>query len=110
MIGFTLDGVEGKEPGIQTSGHPRHSTAAVDAFEEVKVYTTGTPAEFGHSAGGQKSVVFKSGTNQLHGLAEDQYIGKTLIHRSYLEQTARRIRSPITKSPACQRPPDPAEV
>jgi hypothetical protein len=32
------------------------------------------------------SVVFKSGTNQFHGSGEDRYIGKSMIHRSYLEQ------------------------
>ncbi|HYW47374.1 MAG TPA: TonB-dependent receptor [Bryobacteraceae bacterium] len=88
MIGFTLDGVEGKEPGIQSyGGTDTQLSAAVDAFEEVKVYTTGTPAEIGHSAGGLEAVIYRSGTNQLHGSAEDQYIDKVLIHRSVLEQT-----------------------
>jgi len=88
MIGFTLDGIEAKEPGIQSyGGTDTQLSGAVDAFQEVKVYTTGTPAEFGHSAGGLESVIYRSGTNQFHGSAEDQYINKVLIHRSYLEQT-----------------------
>ena len=54
MIGFTIDGIEGKEPGIQSfGGTDTQISTTADAFEEVKVYTTGTPAEFGHSAGGQ---------------------------------------------------------
>ena len=44
---------------------------------------------FGHSAGGLLSTVFKSGTNQWHGSAEDRYIKKELIHRTYLEQLPR---------------------
>lgn len=87
MIGYTLDGVSGKEPGIQTfGGTDSHASTTQDAFQEVKVYTTGTPAEFGHSAGGLMSVVFRSGTNQLHGSLEDRYLNKEMIHRSYLEQ------------------------
>lgn len=88
MIGYTLDGVEGKEPGIQTyEATSGILSGAVDAFEEVKVYTTGTPAEVGHSAGGLQAVTYRSGTNDLHGSAEDQYIGKELIHRSAAEPT-----------------------
>ena len=91
MIGFTLDGIEAKEPGIQSyGGTDTQLSGAVDAFQEVKVYTTGTPAEVGHSAGGLEAVAYRSGTNQFHGSAEDQYIGKALIHRSVLEQ----VRSP----------------
>src|SRR5262249_51413693 len=60
-----------------------------DAFEEVKLYTTGTPAEVGHSSGGQLSIVFRSGTNNFHGSAEDRYINKAMIHRNYLEQLPR---------------------
>ncbi|MGH9665728.1 MAG: carboxypeptidase-like regulatory domain-containing protein, partial [Bryobacteraceae bacterium] len=88
MIGFTLDGVEAKEPGIQSyGGTDTQLSGAVDAFQEIKVYTTGMPAEVGHSAGGLEAVTYRSGTNQFHGSVEDQYIGKDLIHRSVLEQT-----------------------
>ena len=87
-IGFTLDGVEAKEPGIQSyGGTDTQLSGAVDAFQEVKVYTTGTPAEVGHSAGGLEAVTYRSGTNQFHASGEDQYIGKDQIHRSVLEQT-----------------------
>ncbi len=87
MIGFVVDGVNGKEPGIQSfGGTDTQLSTTADAFEEVKVYTSGTPAEFGHSAGGMMSAVFKSGTNQLHAMGEDRYIGKEMVHRSILEQ------------------------
>jgi len=88
MIGFTLDGIGAKEPGIQSyGGTDTQLSGAVDAFQEVKVYTTGTPAEFGHSAGGLESVSTARAPTSFHGSAEDQYIDKVLIHRSYLEQT-----------------------
>jgi hypothetical protein len=89
-MGYTVDGINGKEPGIgATNGTDAQISTTQDAFEEVKLYTTGAPAELGHSAGGLLSIVFKSGTNQLHGSFEDRYINKSMIHRSYLEQLPR---------------------
>src|SRR5262245_28556976 len=89
-MGYTVDGINGKEPGIgATNGTDAQISTTQDAFQEVKLYTTGAPAELGHSAGGLMSIVFKSGTNQLHGSAEDRFIGRPMIHRSYLEQLDR---------------------
>ena len=89
-LGYTMDGIGGKEParGLISSTNAVTSTT-IDALQEVKLYTTGMPAEFGHSAGGMLSTVFKSGTNQIHGSAEDRYIAKPLIHRNYVEQLPR---------------------
>jgi hypothetical protein len=89
-MGYTVDGINGKEPGIgNTNGTDAQISTTQDAFEEVKLYTTGVPAEHGHSAGGMLSIVFKSGGNQLHGSAENRFIGKSMIHRNYLEQLPR---------------------
>ena len=89
-MGYTVDGINGKEPGIgNTNGTDAQISTTQDAFEEVKLYTTGAPAELGHSAGGLMSIVFKSGTNQLHGSVEERYIDKAMIHRAYLEQLPR---------------------
>jgi len=89
-IGYQIDGVNGKEPGIGNVGGPNDQMSPTqDAFEEVKIHTTGMPAEYGHSAGGLMSMVMKSGTNQLHGALENRYINKNMVHRTYLEQLAR---------------------
>lgn len=89
-IGYTLDGVSGKEPVRAMIGSTNQVTSTtIDALQEVKLWTTGMPAEFGHSAGGLLSGVFKSGTNQLHGSAEDRYINRIMIHRTRLERLAR---------------------
>ena len=89
-MGYTLDGVGGKEPvrGMVATTNAVLSPS-IDSFQEVKLFTTGMPAEIGHAAGGLLQAVFKSGTNQLHGSAEDRYIQKVLIHRNYLEQLPR---------------------
>ena len=89
-IGYQVDGVNGKEPGIGNLGGPNEQVSPTqDAFEEVKIHTTGMPAEYGHSSGGLMSMVMRSGTNQLHGAFENRYINKNMIHRNYLEQLAR---------------------
>src|SRR3954447_761765 len=89
-IGYTLDGVSGKEPVRSMIGSTNQVTStSIDALQEVKLFTTGMPAEYGHSAGGLLSTVFKSGTNQFHGSLEDRYINKVLVHRTYLEQLPR---------------------
>jgi hypothetical protein len=89
-MGYTLDGVGGKEPvrGMVATTNAVTSPS-IDSFQEVKLFTTGMPAEMGHAAGGLLQAVFKSGTNQVHGSAEDRYIQKALIHRNYLEQLPR---------------------
>ena len=72
-MGYTVDGINGKEPGIgATNGTDGQISTTQDAFEEVKLYTTGAPAELGHSSGGLLSIVFRSGTNQFHGSVEDR--------------------------------------
>lgn len=93
-IGYSMDGVSGKEPAVgQVNDYQRSMIASLDSIQEFKMWTNGTPAEFGHSSGGLLSVVFKSGTNALHGTFEDRYTSGVLRHRHYLEQS--RITSPF---------------
>ncbi|MDW8354894.1 MAG: carboxypeptidase regulatory-like domain-containing protein [Bryobacterales bacterium] len=89
-MGYTLDGVSGKEPVRGPVGATNQVVSTtIDAFQEVKVWTTGMPAEFGHAAGGLMSIVYKSGTNEFHGALEDRYIHRALIHRHRLERLPR---------------------
>ncbi|MBL8223520.1 MAG: carboxypeptidase regulatory-like domain-containing protein, partial [Bryobacterales bacterium] len=44
-------------------------TGTLDMIQEFKMWTTGLPAEFGHSSGGVLSAVYKSGTNEFHASA-----------------------------------------
>ena len=78
-IGASMDGVSAKSPytGMvnQVDGVVQGS---MDAMEEVKVLTTGASAEYGHSAGGSMKMVYKSGTNQLHGSFDDRYLNGKL--------------------------------
>ncbi len=89
-LGFNLDGMSAKEPAL---GNPNSQetvvTSTLDMIQEFKMYTTGLPAEFGHSSGGQLSGVFKSGTNQFHGSLEDRYLNGSLVHRQFFDQLKR---------------------
>ena len=82
-IGASLDGVTSKSPytGVvnQVDGVVQGS---MDAMEEVKVLTTGVSAEYGHTAGGSMKMVYKSGTNSLHGSFDDRYLPGNWTHRS----------------------------
>ena len=52
-------------------------------MQEVKVLTTALPAEYGHSGGGIMNISYKGGTNDFHGLAEERYVSKKMIHRAW---------------------------
>jgi len=82
-IGYQADGIPATEPvrsGVATN---RILSSTNNAVEEVKMVTTVLPADSGHSAGGMLSITYKSGTNDLHGEAEDRYMNNALLHRAY---------------------------
>ncbi|MBM3764595.1 MAG: hypothetical protein FJW32_04310 [Acidobacteria bacterium] len=94
-IGFQMDGVVAKSPytGVvnQVDGVTQGST---DAMEEVKVLTTGTSAEYGHTGGGSMRMVYKTGTNQLHASFEDRYLNGKWVHRNFITQNPLPAQAP----------------
>ncbi len=80
---MTTDGALATNPGEGTVGTARQVTTAEVNMEEVKVLTTALPAEYGHSGGGVMNITYKSGANQFHGLAEERYVSKQMIHRAW---------------------------
>jgi Carboxypeptidase regulatory-like domain/TonB-dependent Receptor Plug Domain len=56
---------------------------SVDAVQEFKVQTSGYSAEFGLSGGGIINVIYKSGTNDLHGSAYDFLRNSVLDSNSF---------------------------
>ena len=86
-IGFSMDGIAAKSPMTGTVNQVDGVTqGSTDAMEEVRVLTTGTSAEYGHSAGGSMKMVYKTGTNQLHASFEDRYLNGKWVHRNYITQ------------------------
>jgi outer membrane receptor protein involved in Fe transport len=63
---FTVDGVDDNNLGVTGN----NSTVIPDAVAEFALTTNQFSAEYGHSAGGQFSLVTKTGTNNWHGSGE----------------------------------------
>ncbi len=82
---FNTDGVSGNVPGEGVVATARQLTTVEHDMQEVKILTTALPAEYGHSGGGIMNIAFKGGTNQFHGLAEERYVSKPMIHRAWEE-------------------------
>lgn len=72
-----------------------------NSVEEVKVLTTALPAEYGHSAGGVISVVKKTGTNELHGMAAEFGRTRRMQHRLFFDKY--RNSQPRPSSPNGQQ-------
>jgi hypothetical protein len=80
---MTTDGVSATNPGEGTVATARNITTAEHDMQEIKVLTTALPAEYGHSGGGIMNISYKGGTNAFHGLAEERYVSKKMIHRPW---------------------------
>src|SRR3984893_3534905 len=63
---FTIDGVDDNNLGVTGP----NSTVIPDSVAEFSLITNQFSAEYGHSAGGQFSLVTKTGTNNWHGSGE----------------------------------------
>jgi hypothetical protein len=63
---FSVDGVDDNNLGVTGN----NSTVIPDAVAEFNLTTNQFSAEYGHSAGGQFSLVTKTGTNNWHGSGE----------------------------------------
>ena len=63
---FNVDGVDDNNLGVTGN----NSTVIPDAVAEFALQTNQFSAEYGHSAGGQFSLITKTGTNKLHGSGE----------------------------------------
>src|SRR5205807_9074195 len=63
---FTVDGVDDNNLGVTGN----NSTVIPDAVAEFNLQTNQFSAEYGHSSGGQFTLVTKTGTNNWHGSGE----------------------------------------
>ena len=59
-----------------------------DAIQEIRIQTHNFSAEYGHTAGGQISIVTKSGANAFHGTAWEFHRNSALNTRSYFLKRA----------------------
>src|SRR5438309_2703850 len=80
---FLLDGIYNGDPKLNTFG----VIPPVDAIQEFELETSTYDASFGRNAGGQVSVVLKSGSNALHGSAWEFFRNGALDARNFFAQT-----------------------
>jgi hypothetical protein len=59
-----------------------------EAVKEFKVLTTDFTAEYGEQSGGTVNILFKSGTNQMHGSAYEYYRNAVFDARNFFDQTS----------------------
>ena len=59
-----------------------------DAIQEIRIQTHNFSAEYGHTAGGQISIVTKSGSNAFHGTAWEFHRNSALNTKSYFLKLA----------------------
>ncbi len=89
LVSYNIDGAAIKQSVRTAIGTTTTAiTPPVDSIAEAQVWSTGIPAEMGHTAGGAYQMVLRSGTNQLHFSAEERYIPKDFLHRSYFQQAS----------------------
>ncbi len=71
---FRIEGQDASNTG--TPGVPAQTQPSVDAIEEVAIQTSNYAAEYGQVGGGMFNVTMRSGTNQLHGTAYENFVNE----------------------------------
>ena len=72
--GFRIEGQDASNtgtPGVQAQTQP-----SVDAIQEVAIQTSNYAAEYGQVGGGMFNVTMKSGSNQFHGTAYENFVNE----------------------------------
>jgi len=69
---------------------------SVEAVAEVQVAKGILPAEYGGVVGGQINFITRSGTNQFHGSAFENYQDEAFFARdTFLPSTSRKPEGPV---------------
>ncbi|BCS32070.1 hypothetical protein TBR22_A12750 [Luteitalea sp. TBR-22] len=87
MMDTVIDGVTASFPTV--NGFTGISVfPSVDAIQEFKVMGANYPAEYGRSLGSVLNVVYKSGSNDLHGSAYEFFRDSSLDENNYFAEKA----------------------
>ncbi|MBV8817492.1 MAG: carboxypeptidase regulatory-like domain-containing protein, partial [Acidobacteriaceae bacterium] len=88
---FLLDGVDNNQPSDNLTAYQPN----LDAIEEFKLITNNASAEFGNFQGGIINVVIKSGTNQFHGNAFEDFRNDVLNADNWARNWQGLSRPPV---------------
>src|SRR5207302_1331606 len=72
---FLIDGFDNNDNGIAGQAFQPNN---IEAVQEVSVLTNSYAAEFGRGGGSVSNLTFRSGNNNFHGAAWEQYSGSDL--------------------------------
>ena len=95
MSGMTIDGLGAPASGLgyfedgvlgTLGARGDNSETVADSIEDIKVFTSAMPAEYGHSAGVGISIVKKGGANEIHGSLSQQFRTRSMQDRKYFDQ------------------------
>jgi len=93
LSGLTIDGLPSGVMGYFEDGalatlgsRGDNSETVADSIEDIRVFTSAMPAEFGHSAGVGISIVKKGGANQFHGTLSQQFRTRSMQDRKFFDQ------------------------
>jgi len=89
---WTIDGADNVDRGsnITIQQYP-----SIDAIEEIKIVRSPYSSEFGRGAGGQISVITRSGTNDLHGSAYEFFRNDKLNANNFFNNVNSNPRPPL---------------
>lgn len=89
---FTVDGADITDRGSNLTiiNYP-----SVDAIEEVRVVRSAYSAEFGRTAGGQVSVITRSGTGEFHGSLYEFFRNDQLNANAFFNNASQIERPPL---------------
>jgi hypothetical protein len=71
---------------------------SMDALQEFKIQTSTYAPEFGHTPGGQISIVTRSGTNQFHGTAFNYFRNDVLDANDWFNNANRLGKPPLRQN------------
>ena len=98
MMDTLIDGVTASHSTVNGLSGGISVFPSVDAIEEFKVMGSNYSAEYGRSMGSVLNVVFKSGTNALHGSAYEFLRNSVLDANNFWSTTALAGRSPASSA------------
>ena len=87
----TVDGVTNMDTGANGALHYEPN---MDSIQEVKILTSGYPAEFGRNSGAVITMVTKSGQKQFRGTAYDFYRHESLNANSFFNNRTGTVKAP----------------